>query len=514
MSYLEPGPHRRNDDIAVIDREQEQEAVVPAGRASLRQRVHGIRLSRRGRVVCVLLLFLTAFSLMFGLFRPALFSLIGLREQGDSLQNHQGTPSLATPAVRVSSDPLVEVSATNETVYALAPDGLLRAWSLPLRESLWQHRTEALPYHALLVGEQEIFTLVWDARRAWLEAWRASDGRRLWAHDLPVPGPDPLLLRGKNLYVNTHNGTLFALHARSGYRVWSFETGVSRPLSAFFFATEHVAQVLLRDGEVSVVRTSDGVQIYRYKSAHYSLFPVVQSDYDIAYIHQPGDVVQAVRISDGLPLWRFPRESTISLLPTVVNDGVVYVSQESGWLKALRGDDGEQLWQYHVEAGFSSAPVVRNGMVYIAGKDGVLWALRASDGGMLWHTDPARVRGQFVATDQIVYLNVDLPGQEMYALQGNDGHELWHHSITTVQTLYWSPVIDDDMLIFGPDSVSLQAWSGSSGQFLWQYRANAQIHWEPFCDTEYIYVTHQNGSVAVLGRHSGEPLWQYTFSNR
>ncbi len=509
MPYQEPGPRWRDDSVAVIDPDRSREAVAHSWRTSQPLWVRKLYLPRCARIVCALLASFAALSLLLTLLRPGVFSSLGVREQAPAQQQTNTTSqSLATSTTHTATNPVVQVSTTTTTIYALTPDGTLRAWNMSEEKTVWQKKTRALPNHALLTGKYAIFSLVWNTGHSWLEAWRASDGQQLWAQELPVPGDEPLLLRGENVYVNAHDGTLLALQARTGDRLWSFKTGMIRPLSDFFFATAQVAAVLSCKGEVSLVRTGNGAEIYHYHNALHRLFPTPQVEQGIIYV-QSDYSVQAVQISDGRLLWSIQHDGDAHLLPMVVNDGVVYMSQDDGWLKALRGEDGKLLWPYHVADGLFSEPMVQNGMVYLVRKDRALQTLRASDGSLFWQTAPAQVQGQIAVTEHVVYLNIDLPGQEITALQASDGSELWHRAITTLQTRNWTPLIADDLLLFAPDDFSFQAWDGKSGQYLWQYRTPVRIRWEPSFDADHFYVAREDGGVDVLRADTGALLWQY-----
>jgi outer membrane protein assembly factor BamB len=518
MPYQEQSPHRIDHRVAVIDPDQPREIATPAEQTVRFQPAREIRpgsLPRRLRLLCMLLSVLAALVIFAGLFHSILLSSSTERDEQTKQQRSKATPLTTAPLVPIATAPLVEISKSNQMIYSLTGDGTLRGWERPLRELRWLQKTHVLPNHALITGKDLLFSLVWNTQRSWLEAWRASDGLPLWERMLPIPGPDPLRFQGENLYLNTQNGVLLALQASSGNQRWSFSTGMAGPLNTFFFASNQVVAVLSRNNEVSVLRASDGAQISRYHNVLRRLFPSPQVEQDIIYL-QPDDGVQALRISDGRPLWSLQYENTAHPLPLVVSDGRVYLSQDDGWLRVLRGSDQHQFWQYRIASGLLSEPVVRDQRVYLVGKDGALVVLRAGDGTRLWQTSPARVQGQMAVTEQIVYLNVDLPGQEILALRASNGQQLWHKTITSYQTYHWVPVIAHDRLLFGPDDFSLQAWDGQNGHYLWQHRASVQIRWElssPFTfDATNLSLPRQDGGVDVLDLATGNLRVQYSIS--
>jgi outer membrane protein assembly factor BamB len=61
------------------------------------------------------------------------------------------------------------------------------------------------------------------------------------------------------------------------------------------------------------------------------------------------------------------------------------------------------------------------------------------------------------------------------------------------------------------DNQSIDAWQGSTGNFLWHYRTSSHILWYPEVIDNLIYIRSFNGIMDVLRITDGTHLWRYPF---
>lgn len=405
------------------------------------------------------------------------------------------------------SSPLVNALAYNGIVFINAPDGTLNAYRAGDGKLLWHRQIASSGFLAATTQALYRFTGI-AASYGNVEAFRASDGSLLWRQQVPPGGILPLIVQDGIVYFNSHEGVVYALRASDGRILWHFMSGLRIPFDGFFSASDGIASILTGEGMVYVLRASNGSPIYHFHPQYYWWAPVI--DNSMIYADIGFASVQARSARDGSLVWQYRGQGN-GLWHAIVESGVVYISAPGGSIKALRGQDGALLWQYEAKA-VISPPVVYSQLAYLTWQDGGVVAVRTSDGVPLWHWRPSTPSGgsvpPLVVSDGIVYINLDAPGEIVYALQASTGQVLWYHALSTTTPSYL-PVASDGVLYLGTDDRSIEAWRGSDGHFLWRYASPAPLEWYPEVDNSILLVRPLNGTLDVFRIVDGKLLWRY-----
>jgi outer membrane protein assembly factor BamB len=240
---------------------------------------------------------------------------------------------------------------------------------------------------------------------AYVDAYRASDGKLLWEHSSAAtcdnrPDYEPLAADANAVYVsygcvpnNTAQTSVIALRAADGSQLWSYPayTGGS-------------AGPALVNGVLYFVNINSGIT--------------------------------ALRVSDGTQVWHV-QEGALTLDnysgSLQAQNGTIYVTYNRNsiyHLYALRANDGKLLWSKQIPYLVDSLAAANGTVYYTHNAD--LFAMNAKDGSQHWHrTEPVTAAEPHIfvtATDNAVYF---ISASTAYALRPTDGSIIWQYQSNT-----------------------------------------------------------------------------------
>ena len=250
-------------------------------------------------------------------------------------------------------------------------------------------------------------------------AWDADTGRERWRFKSASIESSPLL-RGGRLYVGSWDHKVYALDARSGRRIWSFQTDDEvNTAAAYWKRTIYIA--------------SDGGTVYALNARTGKLRWSAQSDsrfgsreffyasptvaYGRVYIGNTDGTMYVFGAKSGKLLWARPLGSYIYGAAAVWNRRV-FVGTYDGKFYALDAATGDTVWQIEAPGAVHAAPTVMAGLVYYAtcsscgseaqrsvklGPDGT-YAVRARDGRQVWRFPGGKYASPVVADADRVYV--------------------------------------------------------------------------------------------------------------
>jgi len=177
------------------------------------------------------------------------------------------------------------------------------------------------------------------------------------------------------IYLASADGTVYALDAAEGYKVWSHATGE---------------------------------QIWST--------PAVEGD--TLFIGSFDKNLYALNIADGSQRWAFETQGAITAAP-VVSEDKVYFGTFGRRFYALDIASGEEVWRFPAddsdedkpENWFWAAPLVSNGTIYAPNMDGKVYALDAETGALVNQFD---LGGQIVSSPVVIELVTE--EEEVYSL--------------------------------------------------------------------------------------------------
>ncbi|MFC5648810.1 PQQ-binding-like beta-propeller repeat protein [Paenibacillus solisilvae] len=274
------------------------------------------------------------------------------------------------------------------------------------------------------------------------------------------------------VYASSIRGTLYALDAKSGKKLWEKKIGQDDVNRAWMYYSPTVA---------------DGIVYQAYSSKSGGEMMALNA--------RTGETVWTAKLAGG---W-------IAECSPVVKDGKVYVGADGGYLIALDAKDGKELWRKQPAGGWMhSMPAVADGKIYMGYGGGLLVALNADTGAELWRYK--NNTGSYIAgdttgsspavVDGVVYMG--FPNGKVEALKADNGEKLW--SAATNGGIISSAAVSGGNVYIGSNDGNLYALDKQNGQVQWSYKIGAWVASSPAI----------SGNALVVGAFDGNV---YTFTS-
>jgi len=210
-------------------------------------------------------------------------------------------------------------------------------------------------------------------------------GRVRWRRQIGASETSPLLA-GTRLYVGDWLGKVYALNARTGTIIWTFQTG--GPVKGAVALSGGRLFVGSYDGHLYALSAATGRLIWK----------------------AAGDV-------------RIFGHGTFYSTPAVAY-GRVYIGSTDGKVYSFGADSGKRRWSHSTGGYVYGSPAVWNGRVYVGSYDHNFYAFDAATGAVRWQfTANGPISGSATVIDGIVYF-ATLRGRT-YALNARTGKPVW-----------------------------------------------------------------------------------------
>ncbi len=238
-------------------------------------------------------------------------------------------------------------------------------------------------------------------------ALEAGSGRVLWQQAVGIESQVPALVYDDILYVPTTfvgpelaadvtgRAQVLALDARTGRRIWAFETG-----NYILQTPERRRNVLYVGGNFSDPRPIDEgghVRIYALDAANASVRWIYEAEdgfpkrlyatADTLVFVGYQDFLNGVDAAAGALRWR---RDTGNWTPTFLGAGdAIFSSAANTTVARLHADSGEAVWQFNIPGGsfnyLLGAAALQDGILVFLTQQGDIHALDAATGESLWH---------------------------------------------------------------------------------------------------------------------------------
>jgi outer membrane protein assembly factor BamB len=255
-------------------------------------------------------------------------------------------------------------------------DGFLVAWDADTGRERW--RFNAAPIESSpLIRNRRLYFGSWDHN---VYAVGAKRGRKIWSFEADDEVNTSAAYWRRTIYIASDGGTLYALNARTGKLRWSAQSASTFGSREFFYATPTIAY-----GRVYIGNTDGTMYVFGAKS--------------------------------GKLLWARPLGSYI-YGAAAVHRRRVFVGTYDGKFYALDAATGDTIWDIDAPGAVHAAPTVMRGLVYYAtcatcgseaqrevkaGPDGT-FAVRARDGRQVWSFDAGKYANPVVADRTRIYI--------------------------------------------------------------------------------------------------------------
>jgi outer membrane protein assembly factor BamB len=273
-------------------------------------------------------------------------------------------------------------------------------------------------------------------------------------HVLEFP---PSIAYGR-LYLAQQRGRFYAVHHRTGKKVWQRRFGhcsASSPTIAYRVVYHAWMQRVpcnrhprSQPGMIVAMAARTGKIIWRYRAGVFESSPLVvgRTLYAGSWDHK----LHAVNIDTGKPRWTFTADHEINSSAAFA-DGMVFFGTDGGSVYALDARTGRLRWRaqalarFGVREYFYATPTVAYGRVYIGNTDGTLYAFGASSGRVLW----VQRAGTYIYTAAAVWrrrVYVGTYDGYFMAFDAATGDRLWRFQAPSA--IHGAPSVVDGLVYF------------------------------------------------------------------
>ncbi|HKD34954.1 MAG TPA: PQQ-binding-like beta-propeller repeat protein [Gaiellaceae bacterium] len=227
-----------------------------------------------------------------------------------------------------------------------------------------------------------------------LVALDADSGKVRWKVTMAPTESSPLVVGGL-VYVGDWSGKVYALNAKSGRVVWTYQTGdkvkdgLAYAGGRVFFGSydTHVYALSARTGKL--IWKSGAQQRLGATGTFYST-PAVA--YGRVYVGATDGKMYSFGATSGKLRWSHGTGSYVYASPAVWNR-TVYAGSYDGTFYAFDAATGDVRWQFKTAGPISGSAVVINGVVYVSCFGGRTYGLDARTGKVLWLFKRGRYAG-------------------------------------------------------------------------------------------------------------------------
>jgi len=247
-----------------------------------------------------------------------------------------------------------------------------------------------------------------------LIAMDAETGRQKWRFKAKPIESSPLLRNGL-LYVGSWDGNVYAIRAKTGRKVWSYQTG-DRVNTSAAYAKGRVF-IANDSGTLYALNARTGKLAWRASQATEFFYAAPAAAYGRVFIGGTDGTMYAYGAKSGRLLWAKGLGTYVYSSPAVY-DKKVYAGSYDGRFYALDAATGDVRWRRTMASAVHAPPVVMKGLVYAAtcatcgsaasrfvkmGKDGTT-AFNARTGKVVWQNNAGKYASPIIADQDRVYL--------------------------------------------------------------------------------------------------------------
>jgi outer membrane protein assembly factor BamB len=460
---------------------------------------------------------------------------------------------LVGQGVSVWSSPAV----VNDTVFVGVNDGRVYALNATTGKYLWHFETGDAVVSSPAVADGVVFVGSNDTR---VYAINASDGVQLWNFTTGGPVVSSPAIASDKVFVGSCDKQIYALNVTdpdgdgiisSEEVIWNFTTGgpvVSSPAIAegkvfvgsldnnvYAFRANKLPQASFNFTPVSPIVTQmvtfnasdsydpDGnITSYTWSFGDGTIFPetkpITNHIYKVAGTYnvtltlrddfKPAGTDTTWRLVTVREAWPMFRHD-----PTHMGNSsdVAPVTNDLLWHKPI-GLSDEKLWMY------PSAAVVDNKVFfassYTEGENGTVYALNANDGSEIWSTTPAagwRIYSSPAVADDLVFIGSE--NGYLYVLNATNGNPIeWSPvEVSPGTPIYSSPTVAGDRVFVGSQDRSVYAFNKTNGSELWSSDPlGGAIDSSPAVADGNVYVGSTDNKLYCLDAAKGKEIWSYT----
>ena len=309
------------------------------------------------------------------------------------------------------------------------------------------------------------------------------------------------------VYAASRNGTVEAIDALSGARIW--ETDVPVPISGGPGTGSGLVLVGSSEGKVLALAAETGDLLWS-AAVSSEVLSAPRASQDIVVARTIDGKVFGLSTSDGSRVWVYDRTAPILTLrgtsAPAIAQGIVVVGFDSGRLVALTIDNGQALWETRVAqpkgrselerlVDIDADPVIVGNTVYVVTFQGRIAAIDLQTGNIVWRRDMSSHAGIGIGARHL-YVTDDL--SEIWALNPGDSTSIWHQPALRGREAT-SPTGFQDYVVVGDSEGYVHWMRADDGTFVARLKVDSDgIIAAPVAVGDLVYVYGKGGDLVAL----------------
>ncbi len=203
-------------------------------------------------------------------------------------------------------------------------------------------------------------------------------------------------------------------------------------------------------------------------------------------------------------LWRHRLNGAVAASPLFVGHKVLTATL-TGRIYLRDGRTGTSIRTYKVDGAIHGTPALFDSLLFIplSGGEASLIALNLTDGKAQWSANFGDISASLCLWEGLLLVGSERG--EVVAVRAQTGEVLWRFKAD--DQIHSSPCSKDSLVYFGSDDDHLYAVSSKTGKLKWKYKADSSIYASPTADSSGIYFGTAMGTFYKLDPHSGEMVW-------
>jgi len=215
-----------------------------------------------------------------------------------------------------------------------------------------------------------------------------ANGKVNWTFPTRTENLAAPTVEGGVVYFLAGNNVLYALDARTGKQLWSYNreevTNITIRGGSSPTIYKNMAYVGFSDGQIVALNTKDGTVSWERKLTNNPKFidvdstPVVSDS--LIWVSSFDGSLYALSRTDGQIQWKLDEGGATAV---TIDQDRLYFGSTNQVVYCLNKDSGQVYWKYQMHDGVPTQPVLANSIVFVGSSDSDLLALDSRSGELV-----------------------------------------------------------------------------------------------------------------------------------
>ena len=257
----------------------------------------------------------------------------------------------------------------DDTIFFGSEDKRVYAVSARYGKLSWMYYTEGAIRSSGRIADGHLFI---GSDDRFLHAVNINTGRAAWTYDTGDEIRSTPFIINELVYFGTEGGELLCLNFR-GQVKWRFKA--KRAITSSPWVQDSVVFVNSMDGFLYAVDAKSGWMLWRFRMEKPSIVSPTVAD-TLVFTGSADGHVYAVDTRSAKEIWRFKTNHQVNSSPVVYKDAIYFGSIDNH-LYCLEYRTGRLRWKFETKGPIAGTPTIFDDIVYVGSNDHFIYALLA-----------------------------------------------------------------------------------------------------------------------------------------